>query len=72
MLTIFANAQVYRGGDIDRTTFEQILEMDEDPAEREFSKSIVFDFFQQASETFEKMDKYLYGALLYPLPHPYP
>merc|ERR1712000_228939 len=49
----------YRGGDIDRTTFEQILEMDDDPAEREFSKSIVFDFFQQASETFEKMDKYL-------------
>lgn len=38
--------------------------MDEDPAEREFSKSIVFDFFQQASETFEKMDKYLY---VYPI-----
>jgi len=54
-----AEEAVYRGGDIDRTTFEQILEMDEDPAEREFSKSIVFDFFQQASETFEKMDKYL-------------
>ena len=30
--------------------------MDEDPAEREFSKSIVFDFFEQAAETFNKMD----------------
>lgn len=33
--------------------------MDEDPTEREFSRSIVFDFFQQAAETFEKMDKFL-------------
>jgi len=54
-----AEEEVYVGGDIDRTTFEQILEMDEDPTEREFSRSIVFDFFQQAAETFEKMDKFL-------------
>jgi len=50
---------VFRGGDIDRSTFEQILEMDEDTVEREFSRSIVFDFFLQAEETFAKMDTYL-------------
>jgi osomolarity two-component system phosphorelay intermediate protein YPD1 len=33
--------------------------MDDDPAERDFSKSIVFDFFQQAEETFTKMDQYV-------------
>ena len=42
---------------IDPATFEQILEMDED--EREFSKSIVYDFFGQADQTFKKMDKEL-------------
>lgn len=41
---------------IDPATFEQILEMDEDEEEREFSKSIVYDFFQQADSTFKKMD----------------
>jgi osomolarity two-component system phosphorelay intermediate protein YPD1 len=41
---------------IDPATFEQILEMDEDEVEREFSKSIVFDFFGQADSTFVKMD----------------
>jgi osomolarity two-component system, phosphorelay intermediate protein YPD1 len=40
---------------IDVGTFEQILEMDDDE-EREFSRSIVFGFFDQAEETFEKMD----------------
>jgi osomolarity two-component system phosphorelay intermediate protein YPD1 len=41
---------------IDPTTFEQILEMDDDEEERDFSKSIVYDFFSQAESTFEKMD----------------
>jgi len=41
---------------IDPSTFEQILEMDEDEDEREFSKSIVYDFFTQAESTFVKMD----------------
>lgn len=41
---------------IDAATFEQILEMDEDEEEREFSKSIVYDFFSQAETTFNKMD----------------
>ena len=34
----------------------QILEMDDDEEEREFSKSIVYDFFTQAEGTFQKMD----------------
>lgn len=51
--------ELYAGGDIDRSTFEQILEMDDDPTEREFSKSIVYDFFQQAAETFANMEKSL-------------
>lgn len=41
---------------IDPATFEQILEMDDDEEERDFSKSIVYDFFSQAESTFEKMD----------------
>lgn len=34
--------------------------MDDDEDEREFSKSIVYDFFTQAESTFEKMDSNLY------------
>jgi hypothetical protein len=45
---------------IDAATFEQILEMDDDEDERDFSKSIVYDFFQQAESTFGKMDTNLY------------
>lgn len=41
---------------IDAATFEQILEMDDDEDDREFSKSIVYDFFTQADSTFQKMD----------------
>ncbi|KAF1977841.1 phosphotransmitter protein-like protein Ypd1 [Bimuria novae-zelandiae CBS 107.79] len=41
---------------IDEATFEQILEMDDDEDEREFSRSIVYDFFTQAESTFDKMD----------------
>lgn len=48
------------GDSIDTLTFEQILEMDDDEEEREFSKSIVFGFFEQAEQTFVKMDKALY------------
>lgn len=44
------------GESIDAATFDQILEMDDDQEEREFSKSIVYDFFQQVESTFEKMD----------------
>jgi len=41
---------------IDPMTFEQILEMDDDEEEREFSRSIVYGFFEQADVTFDKMD----------------
>ena len=44
------------GDSIDPLTFEQILEMDDDEDEREFSKSIVYGFFEQAEATFDKMD----------------
>lgn len=40
---------------IDVTTFEQILEMDDDD-EREFSKGIVHGFLEQAESTFSEMD----------------
>jgi len=51
------------GDIIDPATFEQILEMDDDK-DREFSKGIVYGFFDQAESTFVKMEK----ALLVPLP----
>lgn len=44
------------GDSIDVATFEQILEMDDDEDEHEFSKSIVFGFFDQAEQTFKDMD----------------
>ncbi|KAI9735728.1 MAG: hypothetical protein M1818_006336 [Claussenomyces sp. TS43310] len=44
------------GESIDVLTFEQILEMDDDEDDREFSRSIVFGFFEQAEQTFTKMD----------------
>lgn len=39
--------------------YTKILEMDDDEDEREFSKSIVYDFFEQAQVTFTKMDEFL-------------
>ncbi len=44
------------GDNVDMPTFSQILEMDESEEEREFSKPLVFGFFGQADETFNKMD----------------
>ncbi|KAF2272923.1 histidine-phosphotransfer domain, HPT domain-containing protein [Westerdykella ornata] len=44
---------------IDQATFEQILEMDDSVDDRDFSKSIVYDFFTQADSTFDKMDSSL-------------
>ncbi|KAJ5584260.1 uncharacterized protein N7459_004060 [Penicillium hispanicum] len=43
---------------IDASTFEQILEMDDDD-DRDFSKGIVYGFFDQAETTFTKMEKAL-------------
>ncbi|KAB5582721.1 signal transduction histidine kinase [Coniochaeta sp. 2T2.1] len=47
------------GDNVDYSTFSQILEMDDDEADRDFSKPLVFNFFEQAEETFGKMDKAL-------------
>ncbi|MCJ1433122.1 hypothetical protein MMC27_002481 [Xylographa pallens] len=41
-------------------TFEQILEMDDDEEEREFSRSIVYGFFEQAEGTFKKMESSIF------------
>lgn len=47
---------------IDLSAFEQILEMDDDD-DRDFSKGIVFGFFDQAVTTYDKMEKALYVDL---------
>ncbi|KAI1281812.1 histidine-phosphotransfer domain, HPT domain-containing protein [Xylaria sp. FL0933] len=47
------------GDAIDIITFSQILEMDDSEEDRDFSKSIVYGFFEQAEETFGKMDSAL-------------
>ncbi|KAH8161296.1 hypothetical protein CIB48_g6949 [Xylaria polymorpha] len=47
------------GDAIDILIFSQILEMDDSEEDREFSKSIVYGFFEQAEETFESMDSAL-------------
>lgn len=44
---------------IDWNIFNQILEMDEDPKERDFSKSIIENYFEQAQSTFADMDSAL-------------
>ncbi|CAO1613347.1 unnamed protein product [Parajaminaea phylloscopi] len=41
---------------IDMDTFGQLLEMD-DEDDREFSKEIVWNFFEQANTTFQEMDE---------------
>lgn len=46
------------GEHVDADTFEQILEMDDDE-KHEFSKDIVYGFFDQAENTFKKMDEAL-------------
>jgi osomolarity two-component system phosphorelay intermediate protein YPD1 len=48
------------GSNIDAVIFEQILEMDGDVNGSDFSRSIVFDFFEQAEQIFEQMDIALY------------
>jgi len=52
-------ADLEKTGVIEMPTFRQILEMDDDEDERDFSRSIVFEFFDQAENTFAKMDSAL-------------
>jgi len=51
--------ELENSGMIEVPTFHQILEMDDDEDDRDFSKSIVFDFFEQAENTFGQMDSAL-------------
>lgn len=44
------------GDHVDNGIFSQILEMDDSDIERDFSKPLVLNFFEQAEETFIKMD----------------
>lgn len=44
------------------STFEQILDMDDDEDDKEFSRGIVFGFLEQAEQTFDKMEASLYDA----------
>lgn len=48
---------------LDLSAFEQILEMDDDD-DRDFSKGIVFGFFDQAMTTFEQMETAMYVTFL--------
>ncbi|KAJ3097821.1 hypothetical protein HDU97_004518 [Phlyctochytrium planicorne] len=41
---------------VDHAIFNQLLEMDDDQTEREFSKGIVLNYFEQAETTFGQMD----------------
>ncbi|KAL8397744.1 hypothetical protein RB594_004448 [Gaeumannomyces avenae] len=52
------------GDNVDRATFDQILEMDDSEEDREFSKPLIMGFFDQAAETFDKMDVALKQANL--------
>lgn len=45
---------------IDHTVFDQLLEMDDDE-ERDFSKSIVTHFLEQAEQTFTNIEENLYA-----------
>jgi osomolarity two-component system phosphorelay intermediate protein YPD1 len=40
---------------IDQSIFGQFLELDEDPSDRSFSRDLVSRYFEQASDTFQKM-----------------
>ena len=40
-------------------TFDKILEIDYDEEEREFSKGIVYGFFEQAETSFKKMEVFV-------------
>jgi osomolarity two-component system phosphorelay intermediate protein YPD1 len=47
------------GDHVDNGIFGQLLEMDDDEAERDFSAPLVNNFFEQAEETFANMEKAL-------------
>jgi hypothetical protein len=58
---IFPQGDIDFGEHVDRAAFEQILDMDEED-DRDFSKSIVFGFLEQAEQTFTKMETALLAS----------
>lgn len=44
------------GDNVEMSTFEQILDMDDEDDEKGFSRTIVYGFLEQAEQTFDKMD----------------
>ncbi|CAG9994312.1 unnamed protein product [Clonostachys byssicola] len=42
---------------LDIKVFDQILEMDEDPVQREFSSEIVFSFFEETQKVLASMEE---------------
>lgn len=63
MQKVADNASALPPDVIDIEVFEQLLEMDEED-DRDFSKSLVYNYFEQAESTFENMRKALYVLLL--------
>jgi osomolarity two-component system, phosphorelay intermediate protein YPD1 len=45
---------------LDATTFDQLLEMDDDD-DREFSKGIVWNYFDQVKNSFAPIEEGMYG-----------
>ena len=46
---------------LDATTFDQLLEMDDDE-ERDFSKGIVWNYFEQVKGSFASIEEGMYGT----------
>ncbi|KAF5227320.1 hypothetical protein FANTH_14792 [Fusarium anthophilum] len=44
---------------VDTNILEQILEMDDEGSDREFSKGLIFEFFEQAENTFDEIGRSL-------------
>jgi osomolarity two-component system phosphorelay intermediate protein YPD1 len=46
----------------DNETFNQLLSLDEDETNHEFSKNLVIEFFSQANKTIDEMEVALYST----------
>ena len=55
-LNINLQKKVSTGSLIDMETFSQILELDEDEETHDFSRPMVWEYFEQAEKTFREMD----------------
>ena len=57
---------IKKSSDIEYDVFAQILEMDDDEHDRDFSRTIVFEFFQQAENTIKDIENTLYELSISP------